>query len=569
MNRAERRRRESLNSSSATARKVERTLAEGLEHHGARRFAEARRSYKKVLRQDARNARALFLMGTLALQEKDYPTAESLIKKAIAEDPKDPSFHNNLGVILRESGHLEEALDCYRQAIELRPEYAEAHCNLGIALRELGQLEDAILALEHTIELDPSFGGAYSNLGNAYNAVGRTGEAMPVFDKALGLNPHDLSAHFNRAIANQDRGYLDAAQDGFRDVLRLQPQHGEAWRLLSGLKRFASADDNDIEEMPRLLRDATLKKPDEMHVQFGLGKALVDIGEFDDAFRQIAAANAAYRNSYEYDIEKDAEYFESIQDVFSEEFLSDREGWGSASDRPIFIVGMMRSGTSLVEQILASHPSVTGCGELTELDRLTRNDEARPGGLDYPQSMRSLDRTLSKSLAEEYLRRVQVYAPGAERTTDKMPGNFLHIGLIRVLLPNATIIHCARDPVDTCLSCFRNYFAGFHSFAYDLEDLGTYYCLYQKLMDHWRSVASINLHEICYEDLVANPEDEIRRLLHACGLSWNDQCLNFHQTTRPVRTASAAQVRRPMYSSSVEAWRKFESHLGPLLRALS
>ena len=341
MNRAQRRRDKRRSRAGIAAIDVGAALERGLEHHRSGRLAEARQVYERVLQQDSRNARALFLLGTLALQERNYEAAESFIRQAIAADSGEASYHNNLGVVLRESGRLEDALDSYREAIELRPDYAEAYCNFGIALKELGRTEEAISPLERAVELAPKFGGAYSNLGNALQALGRPDEAMRAYDKAVALSPADPSVHLNRAITRQDLGNLDGAQSDFREVLRLRPQHGEAWRLLSGLKRFTSAEDKDIEDMSRLLHAETIAGPEALHLHFGLGKALADVGKNDSAFEQFVKANTIYRGSYDYDIAKDAEYFEAIRDVFSAEFLSERRDWGCESERPIFIVGMM------------------------------------------------------------------------------------------------------------------------------------------------------------------------------------------------------------------------------------
>ena len=568
MNRAQRRREKRQSRAGVAAIDIGAALERGLELHRSARLAEARQIYEQVLQQDSDNARALFLLGTLAIQDRNYEVAESFIRRAIAADSSDASYHNNLGVVLRECGRLEDALNSYREAIELRPDYAEAYCNFGIALKELGRTEESIPSLERAVELAPNFGGAYSNLGNALQALGRPDEAMRAYDKAVALAPGDPSVHLNRAITRQDLGDLDGAQSDLREVLRLRPEHGEAWRLLSGLKRFTSVEDKDIKDMSQLLRAETIPEAEALHLHFGLGKALADAGKNGSAFEHFAKANTIYRGSFEYDIAKDAEYFEAIRNIFSAEFLFERRDWGCESERPIFIVGMMRSGTSLVEQILASHPQIVGCGELQELDRLTRRYEARPDGLDFPESVLAFDRGKARYLGQAYIQALSQRAGAAVRTTDKMPGNFQYVGLIRLLLPQATIIHCVRNPVDTCLSCFRNYFAGFHPFAYDLAELGQYYRLYTGLMDHWRGIVSDQLHDVCYEELVSDPEAQIRRLLEICGLDWDDRCLEFHQTKRPVRTASAAQIRQPMYTSSIESWRRFEEYLEPLLEGL-
>jgi len=568
MNRAQRRRDQRRARAGAAVVDIGSMLERGLEHHRSGRLVEAREVYEEVLHQEPGNAPVLFLSGTLALQERNHEAGESFIRRAIAADSSEASYHNNLGVILRETGRLENALISYREAIELCPEYAEAYCNFGIALKELGRTEEAISPLERAVELAPEFGGAHSNLGNALHVLGRPDAAMRAYDKAVALAPQDPSVRLNRAITRQDLGDLGGAQSDLREVIRLQPQHGEAWRLLSGLKRFTSAEDKDVMDMSQVLRAETIAESQALHLHFGLGKALADVGENSSAFEHFSRANTMYRGSYDYDIAKDAEYFEAIRDVFSAEFLSDRSDWGYSSKRPIFIVGMMRSGTSLVEQILASHPQVFGCGELQELDQLTRRDEARPDGLDFPGTVPAFDRDTARHLGQAYIQALQHHAETTEHTTDKMPGNFQYVGLIRLLLPQAKIIHCVRNPADTCFSCFRNYFAGFHPFAYDLAELGRYYRLYQRLMDHWRSVAPDQLHDVCYEDLVSDPEGQIRRLLEICELDWDDQCLEFYQTERPVRTASAAQVREPMYTSSVESWRRFEDYLEPLLESL-
>lgn len=568
MNRAQRRREEQSARKRANSSDVGSALEQGLEHHRSGRPAAARQCYEQALRLGAGNVRALFLLGTLAAQEGDVGTAEHLIRQAIEGDPNNAAYHNNLGVILREAGRLDESLDSYRAAVALRPDYAEAHCNLGVALKEAGRAEEAVASLERAVELDPDYTGAYSNLGNALHELGRSEAAMAAFDKAVALAPGDPSPHFNRALALQVLGETDTARKGFREVLRMHPRHGEAWRLLANLTRYSSSEDSDVRSMSRLIESGSVDGHDVMHLHFGLGKALEDAGDVDAAFEQFTKANAGYRKSYDYDIAKDAEYFESIKRNFSDGFLADREDWGCNSDRPIFIVGMMRSGTSLVEQILASHPQVAGGGELKELDRLTRRDEARPDGAEYPDSALALDAAKAKLLGETYVHALDRHVGDANHVTDKMPGNFQYVGLLRLLLPKAMVIHCVRDPVDTCLSCYRNYFSGFHPFAYDLTELGQYYRLYRDLMDHWREVVPGYVHEIGYEDLVSDPEAQIRHLLETSGLDWDDRCLAFHETRRAVRTASAAQVRQPMYRSSVRAWKKFEKHLGPLLESL-
>jgi len=305
-----------------------------------------------------------------------------------------------------------------------------------------------------------------------------------------------------------------------------------------------------------------------MHFAFALGKVYADIGNDDRSFEYYLAGNQFKRNSIDYSIADDVAYFDAIKQVFKKEFFQRHAGIGSADTTPIFIVGMPRSGTSLVEQILASHSQVYGAGELNDMGNLI----ARACDEDsnkYPHCLLQMNDEELSGLGSAYLTRLHTYAPTAARITDKMPHNFLNLGLIHLVMPGAKIIHCHRNPADNALSIFKELFSkGKHGYAYDLKELGQYYRLYQDLMAHWRRVLPGAFYELRYEDLVADQETQTRRLLEYCDLPWEDACLAFHRSQRVVRTASLVQVRQPMHANSVEGWRRHEQRMQAFITAL-
>jgi Sulfotransferase family len=311
-----------------------------------------------------------------------------------------------------------------------------------------------------------------------------------------------------------------------------------------------------------------LPTPGRMALDFALGKAYADLKDYTRSFKHLLAANAAKRGAIAYDERATFALFDRIERVFSPELLNSRAGGGEPSDRPIFVLGMPRSGTTLDEQVLASHPAVHGAGELTTFREALR--AVSPPNTAYPDVVPFLDQAAFGCIGAEYIKRLTALAAEAEHVTDKMPSNFLYAGLIHLALPNAVIIHAMRNPIDTCISCFSKLFKpGEQHFTYDLGEIGRYHLGYQRLMAHWRRVLPPGrILDVHYEDMVSDLEGQARRILAHCGLPWDERCLSFHETDRPVRTASAMQVRQPIYTSAVERWRVYEEFLGPLLSAL-
>jgi tetratricopeptide (TPR) repeat protein len=516
---------------------IPQALGLALSHHGAGRLAEAEQLYRQILAADPGNPDGLHLYGVLARQVGRADIAIDAIGKAILRNGAVPEFHNNIGIAYAQLGRLDEAVASYEQALALRPIYGEAANNLGNALQQQGRTEEAIAQYRRAIPLyeaarsaAPLLAEVHGNLATALLAAGRVDEAIAAFEQALALDPKRGFFYRNIAFA--------------RRVRAEEP-------LLAALRRL----EGEIDALP---------EPDRIELHFALGKALDDVGETDASFRHYLAGNALKRAHIAYDEAAVLGDFRRVAALATPELLRAKRGSGNPSRLPIFILGLPRSGTSLVEQMLASHPRIFGGGERHDFRDAVG---ALPGH--YPELLGTLGADALAALGATYAARLRTAAPQAERITDKMPGNFLYVGLIHLALPNARILHIRRDAVDTCLSCFGQLFTADQPFAYDLGELGRFWQGYDTLMAHWRAVLPEGaMLEISYEALVADPEGEARRMLDYCGLPWSPAVLDFHKNTRPVHTASMSQVRQPLYRSSVGRQRPSAALLAPLLEAL-
>lgn len=434
----------------------------------------------------------------------------------------------------------------------------------GMAHHRSGQLAEAIECLEQLIALNPDDAAVHNNLGILYLDKGEPGAAEASYNRALELAPDAEDVISNMAILKKEAGDRDGSEALFRRLLEINPDDAETWYNLSGVKKFSN-DDPDIASMENFCAAPKLSTKSDMHLGFALGKAYGDIGDHDRAFAAFSGANRQKRAQLVYDVARDERMVDHIIDVFGADFFETREGRGFDTGQPIFIIGMPRSGTTLAEQILASHTDVFGAGELDFLSRTIRDFTDGKNWMDAIQDFAGDE---FSRLGESYMAKLTSLNPDVPRITDKMPRNFFFAGIIALALPGAKIVHCRRDSVDTCLSNFLHLFPGGQEFTYDQNELGRYYVLYDRLMDHWRGVLGERIFDLDYEALVSDPEPVMREMLEFCGLSWQDACLNFHKTDRPVRTASAAQVRQPLYASAIKRWKKYEKHLGPLLDAL-
>ena len=441
---------------------------------------------------------------------------------------------------------------------------------------EQGRLSEALNLCRRAVEKEPGNFPAQSNLGNVLARLGKTEEAAEAYGNALAMEPSSVSVLSNLALLKAETGDRDDALGLYRRILEIDPTDAEVFHDLSLLKTFAS-DDPDLAAMEKLRAELPTDTEKTMFLDFALAKVLDDLGRHDRAFERLASANRLKRASIDYDVARDEALADRIIGAFDKPFLDAQGSPGHMDDKPIFIIGMPRSGTTLVEQVLASHSQVVGAGELNHFrDVVMGFGAAGPGvkgpgasGQGFPEGVRDLDGGDFQKLGKAYAGLLDQEAPDARRVIDKMPRNFFFAGLIALTLPDARIIHCTRHPVATCFSCFQIYFPDGQEFAYDLGELGRYYRLYNRLMDHWRAVLPGRIFDLSYEDLVAEPEARMRALLEFAGLDWEDACLQFHNTGRQIRTASAQQVRQPLYRTAVERWKHYQKHLWPLIDALN
>ena len=472
-------------------------------------------------------------LGIACEKLRRHEEALSSYERAIALDADNVVAHNNMGNILREQNRSEEALLCYSKAAALAPDFFLAYLNMGMALADLNRYDNALMALDKAIEVNPSFSRAYSSKGHYLIELGRLEEAEPVLARAVELNPDDV--------------------DAIAALLSVRPYQADdpRFKLLETL--YAKRNSLPLDEQVRLY--------------FAMGKALEKFKKYDEAFSAYEDGNRLYYKDHPHDEAAEIEVIERQRMLFSAEMLARYEALAatlpsSGDERvPIFIVGMPRSGTTLIEQILASHPALFGAGELLTLQNLAnkaviyKNDSPR-----WEANLPTL-----RQIGREYLEQVWKLAPHARYITDKMPENYTYLGMVHLMLPNARIIHALRNPMDSCFSCYALNFKSGHAYTHDMEALGRHYSRYRKLMEFWHEVLPPGrILDLRYEDMVADPEREARRLLDYLGLPWDPACLKFYETRREVKTASVTQVRQPIYSSSVARWKHFEKHLGPL-----
>jgi len=438
--------------------------------------------------------------------------------------------------------------------------------NRGIEFQGSGHFPEAMHHFALAIIAEPDRWPAYNNFGTLLEGIDQVEMALPYYRRAGHLSPDCAVVHNNLGVALLQSGTIAEAYESIERAVALDPKRGRFYRTLAATGRVTLSSPH-FATMRELAGDiAALPEDERIDLHFALGLVYLEGGEVKESWPHLLAGNRLKRQRVDYDEAAVLARIERIEGTFTAEFLAARQG-GLPSSVPIFVLGMPRSGTSLVEQILASHPRIAGAGELIDLRRLA--DDLRIGGTEFPESTRVTAPDRLSRLAADYLAALRARAPHVERVVDKMPGNFELIGLIHKALPHAHIIHVRRDPLDTCMSCFSRLFATGLPFTYDLTELGRYYRAYDSLMAHWRRVLPAGaMLEIRYEELVADLPTQAKRMIAHCGMAWDDRCAAFHETRRVVKTASAMQVRQPVYRSSIGRWRSLGQALRPLTEEL-
>jgi tetratricopeptide (TPR) repeat protein len=539
----------------------------------AGRSEEAISQYQEAIRLQPTLAPAFLNLANALQREGRLEEAADCLGGYLARQPNYAEAHYNLGNVLAAMERPEQAAEHFREALRLRPEFYQAHNNLGGLLLEQDRVEEAIEHFREALRLEPGNADARINLGNARRERLETALAVDAYEEALRIDPRNARAHNNLGEACLEMGDASRAQVHFREALRIEPAYVSPLLQLAA-NGFYSAAEPGIEELKARLNNSRLPEEAASQLHFILGY-LLDRGDAtDEAFEHFRRGNALRRSIFQrtgtaYDAESHTRWIDRLIAFFSADFFKRTADFGLASEVPIFIVGMPRSGSTLVEQILAAHPRIAGAGELKAVNRIVAALPAKLGSRQsYPECVAELDAAAAGEMAEGYLAELRRHGPSALRVTDKMLDNYLYLGLVAVLFPRARVIHCRRDPLDVCLSCFFQYFKGL-SFTWDLDDLGRHDRDYERLMAHWQAVLPLPVFEVAYEELVAGLEPMSRRLIAFCGLEWEENCLRFQENERVVRTMSRVQVRQPIYRSSVGRWRRYAGHLAPLMRALA
>ncbi len=544
---------------------LEELIALAAQHQNNKQFDKAEEIYRRIVTIAPNWAEAHCNLATALHRQGKLEPAVECYRLALVLKPNLAEIHYNLANVLAEQNQLLEAVAHYETALALRPDYAEAHNNLGVALRNQKRSDEALTHYERALAFKPDYAEAHNNLGTALQAQGKFEEAASHYESALVLKPDFAMAHNNLGTLLKNQGQLNAALAEYEKALALAPNHAEAHYNRAEVVTFHSGDAS-LQALASLAAGTdTLPRTERVYIHFALAKALDDIGDRARSFEQLLIGNALKREEIGYDEGRTHAAFRLIHAAFDAGVFRRFPDAGDPSTVPIFVLGMPRSGSTLIEQILASHTNVHGAGELRNLDLL-----ANGGPVPYPECISQLDADGFRRLGEAYLASLPAMPQGKTRITDKSPMNFLRVGLIRLILPNARVIHTVRDPIDTCISCFSKLFTDDNMpFSYDLAELGRYYRSYSELMTHWQSVLPTDaMLAVSYEDVVANFEEQARRLLDYCHLNWDDRCLSFYKTRRTVTTASAVQVRQPLFRSSVHRWHHYKDYLQPLFTEL-
>jgi tetratricopeptide (TPR) repeat protein len=566
----------------------------------AHRPSEAREEIRRVLGREPRNALAWLAYGDVLVDLGQHADARIAFERFRDCDPERGPIEAATRALLADDRRGAE--ERFRQLLRANPAHVPALCGLaalslaadvptdaerllqharrqtawlplvwrglGPALLALGRLAEAEAAASYLRTIEPESSHSWVAVAAVATRLLRPAEALEAYRRAYQLQPGEVRLLTSMGHLQKTLGQRAASEASYHAALSLEPAHAEAYWSLADLKNY-SFSDGEIAAMEGLLADGRADRSGDAQLHFALGKAHEQRSRFAESFRHYARGNALRRRTSPFDIGVFERRSDRIRQFFDPRFFAARSGWGHRSRAPIFIVGLPRSGSTLIEQILASHSEVEGTMELPNILNYVREADDRTRSRDaYPESLAADDAARFAALGRRYLEETAPLRTGRPRFTDKLPNNFSHIGLIHLMLPEAVVIDARRHPLDCCLSNFKQHFAEGQSFSYDLGDLGRYYRAYLALMDHWDAVLPGRVLRVEYERLVYDPEAQIRRLLLHCGLPFEPACLSFHATERPVRTASSEQVRQPLYTSGIGFWRHFDAELGPLKAAL-
>lgn len=541
----------------------------GASHKAMGEYVEAENAFQQALKIQPGNTDILIEVASLNLLQDKINEAEALLKQVLLSDAKNAEALHGMGEIARARNQFEQAENYFLQAISNNPAMAKSHNHLGLINHRKGLLEPAIEHYKKAIAIDANNAESWKNLAQSQLLHGNTQEALESVNRAIILNPDDINAVTTKAGIYEKTGEAKIAYETIKPLLDKNVLHTGLAAIYTSICQKLDICEDAIKYLERLTNQPGVPASALESVNYVAGKLFDKLGDFDRAFSHYEAANKARSRRF-----RPAEYtavMDAIKRVFDWGFISATPKSSTNNNiRPIFIIGMPRSGTSLVEQILDSHPAITGAGELTDIETISvelANSINPDRG--FPFSYRDITPEFIDHYAKRYLDKLSGLSSGARYVTDKMPQNFVHLGLISILFPDAKIVHCVRNPMDTCLSIYFQNFNESHEYATHLDDIVYYYKEYRRLMDHWKSVLQLPIHDIHYEDLVSSPKECIEQLLSYLGVNWDDNCLMFHTSSRHVATASYDQVKHSIYSTSLDRWKNYQDHVASHLESLS
>jgi tetratricopeptide (TPR) repeat protein len=529
-------------------------------------YADARVAFERARLSDPQ--RGPVEAASAALVADDRKTSERIFRDILQADPSHVAALCGLAALSLAADRAEDAERLLRHALKQSACHPLTWRGLVQALLALGRLTEAEVGARRLTRIEPENPQSWITIGSVSTRLMRQEEALEAYEQAALLKPGEVRLRMSIGHIHKTLGRREDSEAAYKAALAMAPGTAEAYWSLADLKNYLFSD-AEIAAMQQLLANEKIARSNAAQLNFALGKAFEQRQHYAEAFVYYARGNALRRLDAPFDIALFERRTARIRAFFDAAFFARHAGSGDPSPAPIFIVGLPRSGSTLVEQILASHSRVEGTMELPNIITITHQFDDMVASRDgYPETVGTAPAGLFAALGRRYLEETAPLRTGRERFTDKLPNNFSHVGLIHAILPQATIIDARRHPMDSCFSVYKQHFAEGQTFSYDLEDLGRYYRCYLSLMDHWDAVLPGKVLHFQYEELVRDPEANIRRLLDHCRLPFEAACLSFHETRRSVRTASAEQVRQPLYTSGVGYWRHFEAELDPLRRAL-
>lgn len=540
----------------------------GAAQKNAGQLKQAKISFKHALEMQPDNPDLSLELAGIYIREGDTDKAMELLQKTLANNPKSADALHGIGDIKQKQQSLEESIDYYRRALSLDSKRADTHNSLGYALYTLGHYGNASDHLEQAISINPNYPEAYRNLGQCQVSTGLLDAAEISFKKAISLRPDNTDATISLAMLHERKGNPEETYRLIQKLIKRGIEHSGIGIALLTICRKLDICDEATDYAEKLLKKTSIDNSTKSMLHHQLGSLFDKLKDYEKAFRHYDEGNLLRPDNYKTD--KQTVFIDNIINTFSQNHMSSAPKSTSNSKKPVFIIGMPRSATSLVEQILDSHSEFSGAGELDDINILSVDMCKEIGQIeDYPSCFTNADTAMLDKYSAAYLNKISDLYPDAEYITDKMPQNFLRLGLISQLFPKAKIIHCKRNPVDTCLSIYFQYFNESHDYATRLENIGHYYMEYTKLMAHWKKTLDLTIYDIEYDSLLNEPEQQVRSLLDHIGVDWEESCLQFYKSGRHIPTASYNQVQNDFYKDSMYRWKNYRCNIKPLLDSMS